>query len=80
MDTSILTKLLEEAVSASKTDAEAFLSFTKSYHESLHTQLQKTTSELAETKDVAKKLAEGVKKYKGALTNLQKVLASANED
>ena len=80
MKTSLLTSLLEQAVSNSETDAQAFLTFTKSYYENLEQQLQKTTAELSETKDMAKKLAEGVKKYKGALSNLQKILASTNEE
>jgi hypothetical protein len=80
MKTSLLTSLLEQAVQNSETDSEAYMTFTRLYHESLQNQLQKTTTELSETKDMAKKLAEGVKKYKGALTNLQKILATANEE
>lgn len=87
MESSNLTSLLERAVAESSNDAEAFLKFTESYQSSLcavnqelNAQLQKTQQELSDTKDMAKKLAEGVKKYKGALNNLQKVLSSANED
>ena len=50
----------------------------RSLHDALCV-LTETVKELTETKVMAKKLGEGVKKYKAALTNLKTVLSSTED-
>ena len=79
MEPITLNALLEQAIKETKTDQEAVGQFITLYILQQGQELAETTKELTETKVMAKKLGEGVKKYKTALTNLKTVLSSTEE-
>ena len=79
MEPANLQSLLDQSEKETSTPTEAVVTFVQKYT-NWQEQLQvETARELAETREMAKKLGEGVKKYKNALDNLKKVLSSTDE-
>jgi len=79
MEPANLQSLLDQSEKETSTPTEAVATFVQKYT-NWQEQLQvETARELAETREMAKKLGEGVKKYKNALDNLKKVLSSTDE-
>jgi len=79
MELITLNALLEQAIKETNSDQEAVSRFVALYVQQLGQELAESTKELTETKVMAKKLGEGVKKYKAALTNLKTVLSSTED-
>jgi len=79
MELITLNALLEQAIKETKSDQEAVGQFVALYVQQQGQELAETAKELTETKVMAKKLGEGVKKYKAALTNLKTVLSSTED-
>ena len=79
MEPITLNALLEQAIKETKSDQESVVQFVALYVQQQSQELTETVKELTETKVMAKKLGEGVKKYKAALTNLKTVLSSTED-
>lgn len=67
-----LQQMLDLAIKSTETDKDAVASFVTAF-------IQKQAQDLENTKDVAKKLSDGLKKYKNAHANLKSALSAVDE-
>lgn len=77
--TTNLTEAFEQAVKSSKTEQQVALRFTEYMFQLQQQTTESVQKELSDTKEMVKKLGEGVKKYKTALDNLKSVLSTTEE-